>query len=243
MTSNTSNPYDRISRSLLDFPGYLTVAVHCLRENHRIFLLLFGFVLAPIHLIAYLRGIPTPEQLSDFAQPFYIFSTSAKLLFLVWLILLVDMAVKGQKLPPKTVLQYGISRLPHAFIAALSVAVISCAGFFFFLIPGLAALFFLQYTVLTATIRGCTGMTAARHSIHVVKFAWSHILPSTLIFIFLVPGVLMLPAKGILSLFPLGKAEFALMQGMIADLLSIPGSLLWILLYLNVESQAPSFEG
>ena len=148
MTSNTSNPYDRISRGLLDFPGYLTVAVHCLRENHRIFLLLFGFVLAPIHLIAYLRGIPTPEHLSDFAQPFYIFSGAAQLLFLVWLILLVDMAVKGQKLPPKTVLQYGISRLPHAFIAAL-VWRSSAVPDFFFLIPGLAALFFLQYTVLT----------------------------------------------------------------------------------------------
>ena len=152
------------------------------------------------------------------------------------------MAVKRQELPPKSVLQYGISRLPHAFLAALSVVVISFAGFFFFVIPGLVAVFFLQYTVLTATIRGCTGMTAARHSIHVVKSAWNHILPLVFVFTFLVPGLLMLPADMILSVIPMGKAESALARDMIADLVAIPGSLLWILLYLNVESQAPSFE-
>ena len=92
------------------------VALHCLRENHRIFLVLFGLVLAPINLLIYFRGVPAPEQLSDFAHPFYLLSGATQLLFLVWLILLVDMAVKGKNYRQKRCFSMAFPDFPMPFL-------------------------------------------------------------------------------------------------------------------------------
>jgi len=238
----SSDPYHELKRGLATTPIYLRLGIVFIKTHLFKLIMTSLILLGSVHFLAYLRGVPKPQGFEDFGHPILILTLLVQLFFLVWLTLLVDMTVKGAQLPLRVVTTYAISRFPHAFLVTILAVGVSAAGLFLFLIPGLIAAFFLQYSVVVASIRGQTSMVALRYSIHVVKAAWNHILPLFFIFNFLVPGLLMLPAEGLLTAIGLESAEYRLCRSIVSDMMAIPGNVLWLLLFLNVESQIDAFD-
>ena len=236
------DPYAQFRKSLLTTPGYLNLAIRFVRLHFSSILSMSLVMTGSFHFLAYELQIPKPKTLQDPVHPILILMLLTKLLYFVWLTLLVDMDFKRASIPLKTVIHYSVRRLPHAILVAILSAVICIAGVFLFIFPGILAIFFLQFAITAASIRGLTSMSALRYSIYIVKSAWQHILPLFFIFNFLIPQLLMLPVASLLPFIGLPQAESDFLTAIVSDIVVIPSSVLWIMLFLNVEARAPQFD-
>ena len=234
----TPSEYQMLQQSALPLNVFIRLGLLIVKKKWQLFLGLYCCLSLPISFMEYIWAL----QEKHVAVPMLL-GVLFQLLFTTFSALIVEAEVRGATLTKSILIAYGSRRfLPALFTLLLFVCILFIATLAF-IIPGIALGIFFQFGVFVAITRNQVGMPALRYSMKLVKHQWWYTCAACVMFSIIVPMVIGLPFILILGGDDPSSAKAILMNNLIGGASSIPGNVMLILLFLNLDYQPRQADG